>query len=154
MVSENEIVKILEKYDKSRQNILYILKEIQSKDTYNQIKEEYSKVVCREVGISLSEIYEIITFYSMLSANKQGENIIEVCTSGPCYVRKSKLIVDHLKRILEINIGETTSDYKFTLKSCSCIGECDNSPVIRVNGVVYKNITTKKIDEIINRLTE
>lgn len=152
MLSEKEIKNIIEQYDRSSQNILYILKEIQNRDSNNQIREEYSKVVSKEMNVSLAEIYEIITFYSMLSSKKQGKYIIEVCTSGPCYVTKSKDIVDYLKNKLEINMGETTKDFMFTLKSTSCIGACDISPVIVVNKKVYGNLTIDKVDEIINKL--
>lgn len=152
MLSESQIINIIYKYDKSRQNILYILKEIQNRDTYNQIKEEYAKVISREMNISLSEIYEIITFYSMFNSDKQGKYIIEVCTSGPCYVTKSKIIVDHLKKILGIELGETTKDYRFTLKSSGCIGACDISPVIKIGENIYGNLTVQKVNEIIQSL--
>lgn len=152
MLSEKEIINIIDQYDSLRQNILYILKEIQNRDNYNQIKEEYAKVISREMNISLSEIYEIITFYSMLNSNKQGKYVIEVCTSGPCYVTKSKIIIDHLKKILGIELGETTKDNMFTLKSSSCIGACDISPVIKIGENIYGNLTIEKVNEIIESL--
>ena len=83
---------------------------------------------------------------------KQGKHIIEVCTSGPCYVSKSKVIVDYLKEKLGIDVGETTPDKKFTLKSSSCIGACDISPVIKIGEKVYGNLTKDKVDEIIEEL--
>lgn len=152
MLYEKEVLNILNKYDKSRQNILYILKELQDKDSDNQVKEEYAKIISKEMNINLAEIYEIITFYSMFNANKQGKYIIEVCTSGPCYVTKSKVIVEHLKKRLGIDIGQTTKDYRFTLKSCSCIGSCDISPVIKIGEEVYGHLTIEKVDEIIKSL--
>lgn len=152
MLSEKEIINIIDQYDSLRQNILYILKEIQNRDNYNQIKEEYAKVISREMNISLSEIYEIITFYSMFNSNKQGKYVIEVCTSGPCYVTKSKIIIDHLKKILGIELGETTKDNMFTLKSSSCIGACDISPVIKIGENIYGNLTIEKVNEIIESL--
>ena len=152
MLLENEILGIVSKYKNQRQNILYILKEIQNNDENKEIKEEYCKVISKEMNVSLAEIYEIITFYSMLSNKKQGKHIIEVCTSGPCYVSKSKFIVDYLKEKLGVEIGETTLDKNFTLRSSSCIGACDISPVIKIGEKLYGNLTKEKVDKIIEEL--
>lgn len=152
MLQESEIINILSKYNNQRQNILFILKEIQNNDEDKEIKEEYCKIISREMNITLAKIYEIITFYSMFSTNKQGKYVIEICGSGPCYVSKSKDIVDYLEERLEIKIGETTTDNMFTLKLTSCMGSCDISPALRIGKKVYGNLTRKKVDEIIEGL--
>lgn len=152
MLKESEILNILSKYNNQRQNILFILKEIQNNDEDKEIKEEYCKIISREMNITLAKIYEIITFYSMFSANKQGKYVIEICGSGPCYVSKSKDIVDYLQEKLEIKIGKTTTDNMFTLKLTSCMGSCDISPAMKVGEKVYGNLTRKKVDEIIEGL--
>ena len=149
MLQESEVLNILSKYNNQRQNILFILKEIQNNDEDKEIKEEYCKIISREMDITLAKIYEIITFYSMFSTNKQGKYVIEICGSGPCYVSKSKDIVDYLEERLEIKIGETTTDNMFTLKLTSCMGSCDISPAMRISEKVYGNLTRKKVDEII-----
>lgn len=148
MVIYKDVVDILQKYSYSRENILYILKELQELDSENQIKEEYVMAISEKMGIDLTEIYEIISFYSMFSHKKQGKNIIEVCTSGPCYVTKSKAIVEHLEHILGIKLGETSSDSIFTLKSSSCLGVCDISPAMKIGDKIYGNLTKKKVEEI------
>lgn len=152
MLLENDILNILSKYNNQRENILFILKEIQNNDEDKEIKEEYCKIISREMNITLAKIYEMITFYSMFSTSKQGKYVIEFCGSGPCYVSKSKDIVDYLQEKLEIKIGETTTDNMFTLKSSSCMGSCDISPVIKIGDQVYGNLTKKKVDEIIEGL--
>ena len=149
MLQESEVLNILSKYNNQRQNILFILKEIQNNDEDKEIKEEYCKIISREMDITLAKIYEIITFYSMFSNNKQGKYVIEICGSGPCYVSKSKDIVDYLEEKLEIKIGQTTTDNMFTLKLTSCMGSCDISPAMRIGEKVYGNLTRKKVDEII-----
>lgn len=149
MLQESEVLNILSKYNNQRQNILFILKEIQNNDEDKEIKEEYCKIISREMDITLAKIYEIITFYSMFSNNKQGKYVIEICGSGPCYVSKSKEIVDYLEEKLEIKIGQTTTDNMFTLKLTSCMGSCDISPAMRIGEKVYGNLTRKKVDEII-----
>lgn len=148
----NNVTYILKKYNYSRQNILYILKELQELDDENQIKEEYAAIISEKMGMDLSEIYEIITFYSMFSDKRQGEYIIEICTSGPCYVTKSKVILEHLEKVLGIKLGETSADGMFTLKSSSCIGACDISPVIKIGSKLYGNLTKDKVEEIIYKL--
>ena len=149
MLQESEVLNILSKYNNQRQNILFILKEIQNNDEDKEIKEEYCKIISREMDITLAKIYEIITFYSMFSNNKQGKYVIEICGSAPCYVSKSKDIVDYLQEKLKIKIGQTTTDNMFTLKLTSCMGSCDISPAMIIGEKVYGNLTRKKVDEII-----
>lgn len=152
MILYDDIINILQKYNYSRQDILYMLRELQELDGENQIKEEYAMIISEKMGIGLAEIYEIITFYSMLNEKKQGKYIIEICTSGPCFVTKSKDILGHLENILGIKLGETSEDGMFTLKSSSCIGACDISPVIKIGCKLYGNLTKDKVEEIIYKL--
>lgn len=88
----------------------------------------------------------------MLSEKEQGRYIIEICTSGPCFVTKSKDILEHLEHLLGIKLGEITKDGMFTLKSSSCLGACDISPVIKIGYELYGNLTKDKVEEIICKL--
>ncbi len=145
-----KIKEILEKYNNQENNIIPILTEIQAENEYHYISEEAIKEVASSLNISESKIYSVISFYTHLSCQKQGKNIIQVCASIACHINNSLNILENLKKELEITEGETTKDELFTLETCSCLGCCDKSPVIRINKKIYENLSEEKIKEIIN----
>lgn len=152
MLSNELVIGILEKYSFSRQNILFILHELQEKDDSNCIREEYAVIIRDKMNMKMSEIYDILTFYSMFNENPMGKHIIEVCNSGPCFVREGKVLVQYLEEILKIKIGQTTKDGLFTLKYTSCIGACDMAPAFKIGEKIYGNLTKDKIKTIISEL--
>src|SRR5215216_8131220 len=70
------------------------------------------------------EVYEVATFYSMYNLKPVGKHLFEVCQTGPCMLNGSDQIIDYIKQKLGINVGETTSDGMFTLKTVECLGAC------------------------------
>ncbi len=128
-------------------NILGDLKEIQKK--YNYLPEKKIRELSRKTNIPVVKIYSIATFYSMFSTEKKGKNIIRICNNLSCYLNGSLNILDELKKMLGIDIGQTTKDGKFTLELTSCIGCCDKAPAIMINEKLITNLTKEKLkDEI------
>jgi len=97
-------------------------------------------------------VYEVASFYSMYSLKPVGRHKINVCTNISCMLRNSAAIVEHLKKKLNINIGETTEDGKFTLREVECLGACVNAPMMQVDKQYHENLTAEKVDEILDGL--
>ena len=154
MLSNKTVLEVIEKYEYSRQNILFILHELQKKDKENCIREEYANIIRDNMNIMMSEIYDILTFYSMFNEDPKGKYIIEVCNSGPCFIREGKNLVKDLEDILKVKVGETTKDGLFTIKYTSCIGACDKAPAFKIGENIYGNLTKDKITSIIQELKE
>src|SRR5687768_11263768 len=89
------------------------------------------------------EVYEVATFYSMYNLRPVGKYVFEVCQTGPCMINGSDEIIDYIKQKLSIEIGETTSDGLFTLKSVECLGACGYAPMMQL-GKTYKEHLTKE----------
>lgn len=151
MLSKNreKVREIVKKYDGSKQKIIFMLHDIKNIDDHNQIKEEYAEELSKNLNTSMSEVYDIITFYSMFNKEPMGKYIIEVCNSGPCFVSKGKKVAEALEKKLGIKMGDTTSDNLFTLKYTSCIGACDVAPAMKIGDEVYGNLTEEKIEKIL-----
>jgi len=100
-------------------------------------------------GISLAKAYGVATFYSMFTVKPRGKNIIRVCESAPCKVADSDKLVKILENELGIKVGETTPDGNFTLESTQCVGQCQDTPIITINSMPYKDITPEKLKNIL-----
>ncbi len=142
---------ILNKYGKSRDNLLYILHEIQDNNPRNYLTEEDLKVVAKWLGIPYSYVHGVATFYSMFSLTPRGKYIIRVCESPTCHLLGSNDVLVELVKQLGIGIGETTEDGLFTLELTSCLGVCGVAPVMMINKEVYGNLTPEKVREVIEQ---
>ena len=139
---------ILEKYTKDKSNLIQILNEVQ--ETYGYIPRTAQLAISEYLGLTMAEIYGVITFYSRFSLKPKGKYNVSVCLGTACFVKGSEKILDKLKSKLGIDVGQTTKDGKFSIEATRCIGACGLAPVFTVNDEVYGNATPELLDKIID----
>ncbi len=96
------------------------------------------------------EVYEVATFYSMYNLKPVGRYVFEVCQTGPCMLRGSDQIIDYIKQKLGINVGQTTPDGMFTLKTVECLGACGYAPMMQLGKHFKEHLTPERVDQIID----
>ncbi len=133
--------------DKNRGFLIQCLHKAQG--VFGYLPEEVQLLVANRLGLHLSEVFGVISFYSYFTTVPQGKYKINICTGTACFVKGADSIVGEFKRFLNINMGETTGDMKFSLGGLRCVGACSLAPVVMVNDKVYGNVTAKKVPEII-----
>jgi NADH dehydrogenase (ubiquinone) flavoprotein 2 len=106
------------------------------------------------LGMAPVKVYEVCSFYSMYSMAPVGKNLVQICTTTPCWLCGSDEIVKTSKKKLGIGMGETTKDGKFTLVEVECLGACVNAPMIQVNDDYYEDLTTESMEELLETLSE
>jgi NADH-quinone oxidoreductase subunit E len=104
------------------------------------------------LGMTPLELEELATFYDFIYRKPVGKFVIHVCDGVVCWMNGYDRVIDYLSKRLGIHVGETTEDGLFTLLPTACIGYCDLSPAMLVNGRPYGPLTPEKIDDILNRL--
>ena len=127
-----------------------MLNEIQEHDGYISLNSQ--KELSEFLKIPMAEIYGVITFYSRFTLKPKGKYHISVCLGTACFVKGSQKIMDRLLERLQIQIGETTPDGKFSIEETRCVGACGLAPVFTVNGEVYGKATVQKLDQVIDEL--
>jgi NADH-quinone oxidoreductase subunit E len=95
------------------------------------------------------EVYEVATFYTMFNMKPVGKYVLEVCRTGPCMLRGSDQIIDHIKKKLSIQEGETTADGLFTLKPAECLGACGYAPMMQLGKHFREHLTIEKVDALL-----
>jgi NADH-quinone oxidoreductase subunit E len=109
--------------------------------------------VSRNLGMSPGKVLSAASFYSMMKMEPCGEYLIQVCEGLSCYlVGGADSLIDHLSASLGISPGETSPDGRFTLKVVQCLAACGSAPALRVNDVLYENMSLEAIDELVARL--
>jgi NADH-quinone oxidoreductase subunit E len=101
------------------------------------------------LNIEPIEVYEVASFYSMYNLKPVGKHLFEVCQTGPCMINGSDDIIDYIKDKLGINVGETTTDGMFTLKTVECLGACGYAPMMQYGKTYREHLTKEKVDAII-----
>lgn len=96
------------------------------------------------------EVYEVATFYSMYNLKPVGRFVFEVCQTGPCMLKGCDQIIEHIKKRLNIKVGETTPDGMFTLKTAECLGACGYAPMMQLGKYFRENLTPERVDQIID----
>ena len=142
-----KINKICDSYMDEKSPLMMILSAIQH--DYGYIPLEVQEIVSERTGISVAEIYGVVTFYSFFSLKPKGKYVIGCCLGTACYVKGSQKVIDEFSALLGIKPGETTADGMFTLDALRCIGACGIAPAVNINGTVYSKVTPSQVDELI-----
>jgi len=109
--------------------------------------------IAQKIGVSPAYVASVLSFYTMYQTRPVGKYLIQVCTTLACYLRGSDLLVDHLKRKLGIEVGETTPDGRFTLVTVECLGSCDTGPMLQLNDDYHENLwPLEKVDDLLASL--
>ncbi len=133
--------------DKNRGFLIQTLHKAQEIFTY--LPEVVQLFVAAKLGLHVSEVYGVISFYSYFTDKPVGEFKINVCTGTACFVKGAGKILAELERFIGIKEGETSKDMKYSLGGLRCVGACSLAPVVMVNDKVYGNVTTKMVADII-----
>lgn len=120
-----------------------------AQDIYGYLPIEVQEIIAEGLGVPLAEIYGIVTFYTQFSLNPKGEYQIGVCLGTACYVKGSGDILQEIKDILKIDVGECTPDGKFSLDATRCVGACGLAPVVTINDDVYGRLAKGEIGGIL-----
>jgi NADH-quinone oxidoreductase subunit E len=147
---EREVEHILEPYEKTPEDTIMVLQDIQAK--YNWLPREALEYASARLSVPLAQIYHIGTFYKAFSLKPRGKHILQLCTGTACHVRGSRLILDSLVRDHGLKSGETTADGLLTLECVNCLGACALGPILVVDGKYVGHCTQVRAGNTVKRL--
>jgi NADH-quinone oxidoreductase subunit E/NADP-reducing hydrogenase subunit HndA len=142
-----KIHEICDRYANDKTPLMMILSDIQNE--YGYIPLDVQQIVSEKTGISVAEIYGVVTFYSFFSLEPKGKYVIGCCMGTACYVKGAQQVIDKFSEILEIAPGETTKDGLFTIDALRCIGACGIAPAVTINGKVYPKVSVDAVPAIV-----
>ena len=146
-VGVRKIHEICDRYIGEKTPLMMILSDIQNE--YGYIPLEVQQIVSEKTGISVADIYGVVTFYSFFSLTPKGKYVIGCCLGTACYVKGAQQIIDKFSEILGIKPGQTTADGLFTIDALRCIGACGIAPAVTLNGKVYPKMTVDQVGQVV-----
>ena len=142
-----QIESICDRYRDEKTPLMMILSDIQNE--YGYIPLEVQEIVSKKTGISVAEIYGVVTFYSFFSLTPKGKYVIGCCLGTACYVKGAQQVIDKFSELLGIGPGQTTEDGLFTIDALRCIGACGIAPAVSINGKVYPKVSVAQVHDIV-----
>jgi NADH-quinone oxidoreductase subunit E/NADP-reducing hydrogenase subunit HndA len=117
---------------------------------FGYLPAEIQEIVAEEMNVSVAHVYGVVTFYSFFSMLPKGKHPISICMGTACYVRGAEKVLDEFKRRLDVKVGETTPDGKFSLSCLRCVGACGLAPVVTIGERVYGRVSPEDIKGILD----
>ena len=149
---ESELLKVIEKYKGTEGALIPTLHEAQ--EIYGYLPVEVQQIISDGLGISMAEIYGVVTFYTQFTTNPKGRYKIAVCLGTACYVKGSGDILEKIMEKLGIGVGECSEDGKYSLDATRCIGACGLAPVMTVNDDVYGRLVPDDVEGILAKYVD
>jgi NADH-quinone oxidoreductase subunit E/NADP-reducing hydrogenase subunit HndA len=127
--------------------LINVLHKAQS--IFGYLPAEVQEIVSKELKVPLAKVYGVVTFYSFFTMIPKGKHPISICTGTACYVRGAEKVLDEFKKLLDVKVGETTPDGKFSLSCLRCVGACGLAPVVLVGEKTYGRVAPEMVKEIL-----
>ena len=147
---EKEIEGILAKYPFKKSAMLPLLTLVQRAE--RMISPEAMVAISNRLDCSPAYVQSVMSFYTMYHAEKIGKYMILFCINISCQLNGCDKLLEHTAKKLNIKVGETTADEKFTLHREECLADCTRAPMRRVNDTFYGDLTEQRIDQILDSL--
>jgi len=145
---DKEVDEIVAKYQDGKSALIQVLIEVQREKRW--LSKEALKQVSQRLGVALTQIYHIATFYKAFSLTPKGRHSVTVCLGTACQVRGAPRLLDNITQTLNINSGETSHDEQFSLDTARCLGCCAIGPVMVVDGEYYGKPARKEVEQVIS----
>jgi len=143
----SQLTERIESYAGRPEDLIQVLHQVQEKLGY--VPTEVQQSVAETLGVPLSRVYGVVTFYHYFRTRPVGKHIIRLCLGTACYVRGAEGVLKTLQDELGVEVGETSADGLFTLEVVRCLGTCSLAPVMMVDEVVHGRLNAEAVQELI-----
>lgn len=143
----DELMKVIEENKNLHGPLMPVLQQAQQ--IFGCVPEDVQKIIARELNVTLSDVYGVVTFYAQFTTEPRGLHTISVCMGTACYVKGSEPVLNSFAKELDVPIGATTKDGKYTLLATRCLGACGLAPVIMIDHEVYGRLKPADIPNVI-----
>ena len=148
-MDSKKVASILDKYDRDTGQLVPILQDIQDEENY--LPKDALVKVGQGLGISLSQVYSVATFFKAFSMKPRGRHLIHVCMGTACHVRGAERVLEKIERDIGIEAGDSTDDGRFSLETVNCVGACALGPIVIVDGDYAGQMRTDKVGKMLKK---
>ena len=140
---------VIDRHRDEKWALIPLLQDIQ--ETFGYIPPESIEPIAEALKIYPSQVQGVVSFYAGLSLTPKGKNVVRVCRGTACHVKGGRSVLRLTKRELELDDGETSPDYQFTLETVACLGACFLAPAMMVNRTYFGKLSPAKVNTILDQ---
>ncbi len=148
----NKLTGIIEAHRSKKWSLIPLLQEVQ--ETYGYIPPETIEPIAESLNMHPAEVQGVVTFYAGFSLKPKGRCVLKVCRGTACHVKGSRSILRHVKKELQLEEGETSEDYQFTLETVACLGACFLAPTMMVNRDYFGKLNPTKVTSVLGQYSK
>ena len=142
-----KIEEICASFNNDPGELINVLHKTQS--SFGYLPAEIQEVIAKGLNMPVAKVYGVVTFYSFFTMIPKGKHPISICTGTACYVRGAETVLDEFKKKLNIEVGETTPDGKFSISCLRCVGACGLAPVVMIGDKTYGRVSPDSVSDIL-----
>ena len=120
-----------------------------AQESFGYLSLDTQIVIAEGLGVPVTEVYGVATFYAQFSLEPKGDYVIAVCQGTACYVKGGAAVLARVEEQLGITSNQTTPDGKFSIQDTRCLGCCGLAPVMTINEDVYGKLTPAMVKDIL-----
>ena len=143
-----ELDEYIDGLDDKKGTLIHILHRAQH--IFGYLPVEVQQHISQKTDVPVAKIYGVVSFYTFFTMIPRGKYPVSICNGTACYVKGAEKILDEFKRSLDIEVGGTTPDQKFSIDILRCVGACGMAPVVSVGEKVYARVTPDMVKKIID----
>lgn len=148
----DKINEICASFNNDAGELINILHKLQG--TFGYLPAEVQEVVAKNLNVPVAKVFGVVTFYSYFTMTPKGKHPISICTGTACYVRGAEKVLEEFKKELNVSVGETTADGKFSIACLRCVGACGLAPVVMVGDKTYGRVAPEMVKDILAEYNE
>lgn len=142
-----QLTQVCKEFNNEPGELINVLHKAQG--IFGYLPAEVQEVVAREMRVSVAKVYGVVTFYSFFTMTPKGKHPISICTGTACYVRGAEKVLDEFKKRLNLKVGETSPDGKYSLSCLRCVGACGLAPVVLIGEKTYGRVSPEGVKDIL-----
>lgn len=143
----NQLREVARSFNNEAGELINVLHKAQ--EIFGYLPAEVQEVVAKELNVSVAHVYGVVSFYSFFTMTPKGEHPVSICLGTACYVRGAEKVLEEFRKLLKIQVGETTPDGKFSLAGLRCVGACGLAPVVTIGDKVYGRVAPDGVKDIL-----
>jgi NADH-quinone oxidoreductase E subunit len=144
-----KLFEIIEKHQDKKWSLIPLLQEVQ--ESFGYIPPETIEPIAEALNMAPSQVQGVVTFYAGFSLKQKGRNVLKVCRGTACHVKGSRSILRYVQKELNLEEGETSEDYQFSLETVACLGACFLAPTMMVNRDYYGKLNPTKVTSVLDQ---
>jgi len=142
-----EVERIIGEHKYTPGSLIPVLEKVQG--VLGFLPVPIQEIIASGLGVSKSQVFGVVTFYSFFTMNPRGRHSLRVCLGTACYVRGGKKVAERIESDFKILDGETTEDRRFSYEKVRCLGACGLAPVIVIDDKIHKQVKSLTLNNII-----